>query len=315
MDDAVVLCECFARDGLQHEPVTLATDLKVALLNRFTSLGFQRIEATSFTHPVNVPQFFDAEEVLRSIERRSGVRYKATCVNPRSVQRAIATADSGHGPDEISVILSASDAMLKRAFNRDVRDQYRDIGAMIETAGDRFRIIGTISFVFGSPFDGPVDDARVLQHAKWLYDQGVRTIAIGDTMGLGNPRSIKALFGALADALPDVAFIAHFHDTRGVGIANCMAAYEAGVRYYDCAFGGAGGNPARISYAGGHTGNVCTEDLATMFESMGIPTGLDMSRLVETAHACENAVGRALYGRVARSGLGMLDFGEPGRPA
>ena len=306
MKDQVVLCECFARDGLQHEPAIVSTAQKIALVNDFSALGFQRIEATSFTHPGNVPQFFDADELLKSIKRRPGTRYKATCVNLRSVQRAVAAADQGFGPDEISVILSASEGMLKRAFNRDAQDEFDVVGAMIEAAGGRFTIIGTISFVFGSPFDGAVDVKHVIDRARWLWDRGVKYIAIGDTMGLGNPRSIGDLFARLRQALPDADFIAHFHDTRGVGIANCAAAYEAGARYFDCAFGGAGGNPAKISYAGGHTGNVCTEDLAAMFESMGVDTGLDMSRLIEVAHGCEQAVGRELYGRVARSGLGLL---------
>ena len=306
MKDKVVLCECFARDGLQHEPAIVSTAQKIALVNDFSALGFQRIEATSFTHPGNVPQFFDADELLKSIKRGPGTRYKATCVNLRSVQRAVAAADQGFGPDEISVILSASEGMLKRAFNRDAQDEFDVVGAMIEAAGGRFTVIGTISFVFGSPFDGAVDVKHVIDRARWLWDRGVKYIAIGDTMGLGNPRSIGDLFARLRQALPDADFIAHFHDTRGVGIANCAAAYEAGARYFDCAFGGAGGNPAKISYAGGHTGNVCTEDLAAMFESMGVDTGLDMSRLIEVAHGCEQAVGRELYGRVARSGLGLL---------
>lgn len=305
MNSDVTLSECFARDGLQHEPGIVPTETKLALLQAFSDLGFRRIEASSFTHPRNVPQFFDADEVLQRIRRRPGTSYKATCVNQVSVNRAVAAADQGFGPEEISVILSASEVMLKRAFNRDVEDQYRTIGAMIEAAQERFKIIGTISFVFGNPFEGVIDSAPVMKHAHWLVGQGVKNIAIGDTMGLGDPLSVRALFDDLLDAFPDINFIAHFHDTRGRGLANCMAAYQAGVRYFDTAFGGAGGNPAKISYAGGFTGNVCTEDLASMFESMGISTGLDISRLVEVALQCERAVGRELYGRVARSGVAL----------
>lgn len=307
MKEAVVICECFARDGLQHESNIVPTEQKVSLVDAFTSLGFKRIEATSFTHPTNVPQFFDADKLLGKLNRRTGVSYKATGVNLRSIERAVAAVGSGFGPDEVSVILSASKAMLKRAFNRKEEDQYQEVEAMIAAAKGYFRIIGTISFVFGSPFEGYIDTGRVIDHANWLHSQGIRHIAIGDTMGMGNPYSINLLFKKLFDALPDVTFIAHFHDTRGLGIANCVAAYQAGVRHFDSAFGGAGGNPAKISYAGGYTGNVCTEDLVTMFESMGIDTGLDMSRLLQVAKACEAAVGRELYGRVTRSGLGVWD--------
>lgn len=306
MSAAVILSECFARDGLQNEPNHVAANTKVDLIDRFSALGFKRVEATSFTHPVNVPQFNDADEVLQKIRRRPGTRYKATCVNVRSVQRALAAAEAGYAPDEISVILAASDVMSKRAFNRTCDEQYTVIGAMLEAAQGRFEIIGTISFVMGSPYEGPIDPSVVIEHARWLQARGVRYIAIGDTTGMGNPRSVRRLFDQLLEALPNIVPIAHFHDTRGLGVANCMAAYEAGVRHFDCAFGGAGGNPAKITYAEGYTGNVCTEDLATMFEAMGIDTGLDMGALLETARLCEQVAGRELHGRVTRSGLGLV---------
>lgn len=306
LTNAVVLCECFARDGLQHEPAFVPTARKIALIDRFSALGFTRIEATSFTHPGNVPQFTDADEVLRGIRREAGTRYKATCVNLRSVERALAAADAGFGPHEISVIMVASDGLLKKAFKRSPEDQYGVIAAMIEAAGGRFELIGTISSALGCPFDGKIDPARVLEYARWLAGKGARYIAIGDTTGMGNPRSVAELFGQLLSALPDIRFIAHFHDTRGAGLANSLAAYQAGVRHFDCAFGGTGGNPAKISYAEGHAGNVCTEDLVTMFESMGIGTGLNLADLLSTARQCEDVLGRELDGRVTRSGLGLL---------
>jgi len=300
------LCECFARDGLQHEPSFVSSEQKIALLNRFSALGFSRIEATSFTHPGNVPQFTDADEVLRGIQRTAETRYKATCVNLKSVQRALAAADAGYGPDEISVIMVASDGLLKKAFKRSPEEQYGVIGAMIDAAQSRFELIGTISSALGCPFDGKIDPTRVVEYARWLAGKGARYIAIGDTTGMGNPRSVAKLFQQLLDAMPDIHFIAHFHDTRGAGLANCLAAYQAGVRHFDCAFGGTGGNPAKISYAEGHAGNVCTEDLVTMFESMGIGTGLNLADLLDTARHCEEVLGRELDGRVTRSGLGLL---------
>lgn len=302
-EEKVVICECFARDGLQHEPDFVPTGTKVELINRFSALGFSRIEATSFTHPGNVPQFTDADEVLRDIHRNPGARYKATCVNLRSVDRAIAAADAGHGPEEISVILMASNALLKKAFNRSPEDQYRIVGEMIDRAAGRFELIGTISAALGCPFEGPIALARLIDHARWLEKAGIRYIAVGDTTGMGNPQAISRLFGELLEAVPNVIPIAHFHDTRGLGIANCLAAYQAGVRYFDSAFGGVGGNPAKINYAEGHTGNVCTEDLVAMFESMGIDTGLNLHELLPTALRCEEVLRRQLFGRVTRSGL------------
>lgn len=306
MSDSVTLCECFARDGLQHEPAFVATEQKIALIDRFAALGFKRIEATSFTHPGNVPQFTDADEILRSIRRAPDASYKATCVNLRSVERAHAAADAGYGPDEISVILVASEGLLQKAFKRTREEQYKVIGGMIEAAKGRFELIGTVSSALGCPFDGVIDPASVIEQARWLAAQGARYIAIGDTTGMGNPQSVARLFDSLLDALPDIVPIAHFHDTRGAGLANCVAAYQSGVRHFDCAFGGTGGNPAKISYAEGHSGNVCTEDLVTMFESMGIATGLNIADLLDTALACEATLGRTLNGRVTRSGLGLL---------
>lgn len=308
MTDSVVLCECFARDGLQHEPDYVPVATKLDLLRRFADIGFKRIEATNFTHPGNVPQFTDAEEVLKALPHRPDVRYKSTCINMRSVDRALAVVAAGCGTEEASVVIGASEAMNRRAFNRSGAELRELIGAMIARLLPRFPIVvGTVSFAFGSVYDGAVPLERVLATATWLREQGVRHIAIGDTTGMGQPRSIRTLFEALRKALPDVVPIAHFHDTRGLGLANCVAAYEAGVRHFDCAFGGAGGNPAKISYAEGYTGNVCTEDLAAMFESMGIATGLDLDALVPTGKLCEEIVGHTLYSRVTRSGLGLLD--------
>ena len=310
--DKVVLCECFARDGLQHEPTFVPTEKKIELLKRFAALGFPRIEATSFTHPGNVPQFTDADAILTGIERRPGVRYKATCVNMRSIERAVAAAQAGYGPEEISVIMVASDAFLQRAFKRTHAEQLGVISGMIEAsraAPKPFEIIGTISSALGCPYEGAIPVPRVIEYAQWLAAQGVRYIAIGDTTGMGNPRSVYRLFSELLAAVPGIFPIAHFHDTRGMGLANCVAAYDAGVRHFDAAFGGTGGNPAKITYTEGYSGNVCTEDLVTMFESMGIDTGLNLADLLETARQCEEALGRELEGRATRSGLGLLTQG------
>jgi hydroxymethylglutaryl-CoA lyase len=304
MTDSVVLSECFVRDGLQHEPAFLPTARKIALIERFAALGFPRIEATSFAHPGNVPQFTDADDVLRAIPRKDGVRYKATCVNLRSMHRALAASEAGHGPDEVSVILVPSDVMSQRAFNRTRAVQHDLIKSMIDGFQDKFTIIGTISFAFGSPSEA-VDPRGVINDASWLHKNGVRYLAIADTAGMGTPRSVAAIFKTLRAELPDAVPIAHFHDTRGLGLANCLAAYDEGVRHFDCAFGGAGGSPAKINYFEGYTGNVCTEDLINLFESMGVETGIDLSRLIETAKLCEESVGRELHGRVTRSGLGQ----------
>jgi hydroxymethylglutaryl-CoA lyase len=177
---------------------------------------------------------------------------------------------------------------------------------MAQAAGNRFRIIGTVSVAFGCPFEGRVDPDVVLADAARFAALDVTHVAIGDTTGMATPLSVKALFAQLAREVPQVTPVAHFHDTRGTGLANYVAAYEAGVRFFDSSFGGVGGHPAKVKYGGGFTGNVCTEDLVDLFEAMGIRTGICLDALIDTARLCEEALGRELHGRVTRSGLNPL---------
>jgi hydroxymethylglutaryl-CoA lyase len=310
MTDDVVLCECFARDGLQHEEALIPTATKIAAIDRFASLGFGRVEATSFTHPKNVPQFADADAVLTGITRRPGTRFKATCVNLRSVERALAAREAGHGPEEISLLLSASEAHTRRNLNRTRAEQWENVEAMVAAAAGQFVLVGTISVALGCPFEGSVDPAIVVADARRFAGLGVRLIAIGDTTGMGTPHSVKALFERLLAEVEGIQPVAHFHDTRGSAIANCVAAYDAGVRHFDSAFGGVGGHPTSIKYGGGYTGNVCTEDLVALFEEMGIGTGLDMGGLIDTARWCEGILHRELRGMVTRSGLATTGAGQ-----
>jgi hydroxymethylglutaryl-CoA lyase len=299
----VTLCECFARDGLQHEPAFVPTATKRALVERFAALGFPRVEATSYSNPKVVPQFGDASELLRALERRPGVFYKATCANVKAVERALADLDAGFGANEISLLVSASESHTQKNLNRTRAEQWDNIAAMVKAAHGRFRMVGTISVAFGCPFEGRVDAGVVLADVERFGALGVAHVALGDTTGMANPRSVRKMFGGLPSS---VTPIAHFHDTRGTGLVNYVAAYEAGVRHFDSSFGGVGGHPAKVKYGGGYTGNVCTEDLVNLFESMGIDTGIDLDGLVETAEMCEQALGRELYARVVRSGLNPL---------
>jgi hydroxymethylglutaryl-CoA lyase len=168
---------------------------------------------------------------------------------------------------------------------------------MVRMAKGRFRLVGTVSVAFGCPFEGRVDPGVVAADVARFVALGVAHIALGDTTGLATPKSVKDMVRRMPAG---AALIAHFHDTRGTGLVNCVAAYEAGVRYFDSAFGGVGGHPAKVQYGGGYTGNVCTEDLVSLFESMGIGTGIDLDRLIDTARYCEQVLGRELHGRVTR---------------
>jgi len=299
----VTLCECFARDGLQHEPAFVPTDTKRALVERFAAIGFPRVEATSYSNPEVVPQFADASELLQSLNRKPGTHYKATCANPRAVRRALADLEAGFGVNEISLLVSATESHSRKNLKRGRAEQWSNIGEMARAAGGRFRLVGTVSVAFGCPFEGRVDPGSVAGDVAKFAALGVEHVAIGDTTGMATPGKVKDLMGRITSrAIP----IAHFHDSRGTGLVNCVAAYEAGVRFFDSSFGGAGGHPAKVKYGGGFTGNVCTEDLVGLFESMGIATGIDLDRLLATAELCEQALGRELHGRVTRSGLNPI---------
>ncbi len=298
----VTLCECFARDGLQHEPQFVATAAKRALIERFAALGFKRVEATSYSNPKVVPQFADASELLKSLNRKTNTFYKATCANVRAVERALADLEAGHGANEISLLVSASEAHSQKNLNRSRDAQWQNIAAMVHAAQGRFRLVGTVSVAFGCPFEGRVDPGTVMSDFEKFRSLGVEHVALGDTIGAATPATVKSMFGKIKNGVP----IAHFHDTRGTGLVNYVAAYEAGVRHFDASFGGVGGHPAKVKYGGGFTGNVCTEDLVNLFESMGIATGIDLDGLLATAEFCEQTLGRELYGRVTRSGLSPL---------
>jgi hydroxymethylglutaryl-CoA lyase len=300
---SVVLCECFARDGLQHEPAFVPTATKRALVERFAALGFPRVEATSYSNPKVVPQFADASEVLKSIQRKPNVYYKATCANVKAVERALADLDAGHGANEISLLVSATESHTQKNLNRSRAEQWQNIAAMVDAAKGRFRMVGTVSVAFGCPFEGRVDAGSVVADVEKFAELGVTHVALGDTTGMATPRSVASMFQKIQKP---VVPIAHFHDTRGTGLVNYVAAYEAGVRHFDSSFGGVGGHPAKVKYGGGFTGNVCTEDLVNLFESMGIDTGVDVGGLLATAEFCEQALGRELHGRVTRSGLSPL---------
>src|SRR5258706_12947109 len=293
---AVTLCECFARDGLQHEPQFIPTDAKRSLIERFAALGFKRVEATSYSNPKVVPQFQDASDLLKTLKRQENVYYKATCANVRAVERALADLEAGYGANEISLLVSATESHSQKNLNRSRAEQWQNIEEMARAAKGRFRLIGTVSVAFGCPFEGKVDPAVVVSDFEKFQSLGVEHVALGDTIGAATPLTVKALFGRLKGGMP----IAHFHDTRGTGLVNYVSAYEAGVRHFDSSFGGVGGHPAKVKYGGGLTGNVGTEELVDPFVSIGMDTGIDLDGLLATAEFCEQSLCRELHGRVTR---------------
>jgi hydroxymethylglutaryl-CoA lyase len=300
---AVVLCECFARDGLQHETAEVSTKAKVALLDAMTGAGFPRIEATSYSHPKRVPVFGDASTVLNRIARKAGVHYKATCPNEQAVLRALDDRAAGHGATELSFLASATESHTERNLRTTRAGQWARIEAMAKIVTGKFRVVGVLSVALGCPFEGAVDPGRVVEDAARFADLGADLVTIGDTVGTGTPKTVRHLFRRLLDEVPEIIPVAHFHDTRGTGLANCVAALEAGCTYFDSALGGVGGHPAQISYGRGRTGNVATEDLVSLFEAEGIATGVNMEAMLRLSALCEATLGRQLDSKVARAGL------------
>lgn len=306
----VVLCECFARDGLQHEPETLPTAVKLELLQKFTDIGFKRIEATSYSNPKVIPQFGDASDLLKTLPRKDGVFYKATCANVRAVERAVADTEQGFGANEISLLVSATDSHSLKNLRRTRAEQWENIGAMVDAAQGNYRLVGTISMAFGCPFDGAVNESDVLKDVEHFARLGVNLVTLGDTIGTATPIETRRLFKKVIADFPDITPVAHFHDSRGTGIVNYLAALDAGVNYFDCAMGGVGGHPTKVKYGGGFTGNVTTEDWVNLLESMGVTTGIDLDGMMQVSAFCEQVLGRELHSKVARSGLSPL---LPGR--
>jgi len=304
----VTLCECFARDGLQHEPTFVPTATKIALIDAFSAAGFPRIEATSYSHPVQVPAFADAADVLAGIRRHPGVFYKATCPNLRAVERARGDLAAGRGANELSLLISASEGHSGRNLRSTRAEQWDKVSAMAAAARGHARLVGVISVAFGCPIDGAVDPGLVEADAGRFADLGVEVVTVGDTIGIATPRQVKAMFRRLRSAMPHIAFAAHFHDTRGAGIANCVAALDAGCDHFDSAFGGVGGHPQQIQYGEGQTGNVATEDLVDLLEASGVATGIDIDRMMAASRLCESALGRPLHSMVARAGARSFSY-------
>ncbi|HXW43349.1 MAG TPA: hydroxymethylglutaryl-CoA lyase [Streptosporangiaceae bacterium] len=281
------------RDGLQNEdPVPTAA--KVELINRLSGTGVQRIEAVSFVRPEAIPQMADADEVWREIDRRGSVRYSALVPNLRGATRAL---DSGVA--EIEAVVSASDTHNRKNVNRSTAESLDDIAAIIGLAHQRGATCQVIvSTAWGCPYEGDVPVARVVQVAGRAVTAGADSISFGDTTGMATPGRVRELVGEFRSAYPDAQLNLHFHNTRGTGLANVLAALELGVADFDASVGGLGGCP----YAPGATGNIATEELVHMVEDMGVATGIDLDAMIEAAADAERIIGRTLPSQVLRAG-------------
>ena len=290
----ITLVDVAPRDGLQAEERTLSTETKLALLTRLADAGHTVIEATSFVNPKAVPQLADAEDVMRQLRRRPGVRYPVLVPNERGLDRALSV-----GVDDVAVFASASESYSRKNLNHSRDDVFAAYVPLVRRAKDAgARVRGYLSMVIADPWDGPTAPATVRDYARRLLDMGCDEISLGDTSGVGVPRQVVALIESLAKEGVALAKIAmHFHDTYGQALANAHAAMTAGVTTFDTSTGGIGGSP----FAKMAGGNLATEDLAYLCRGEGIDAGVDLDKIVATARWLSAELGHELPAHVSRA--------------
>ena len=315
---SIIPCECWARDGLQSLPVLVPTARKVEMLNRCVRAGFKKVEVTSFSHPKLLPQFADAVEVLEGIERRDDTSYVVLMPNTRGFDRFEVCVKDGIGADEIILMISASERHNQLNFRMTHAEAMAEHAAIMRRAHRLgVGIIGCAGTVYGCPVKGDITTAEVAGVVKFYLGEGAQTIMLGDTTGVANPWLVRERVGELMAMFPGAEFIAHFHDTRGTGIANTLAMLELGVRYVDCSIGAIGGQPATgaAKYSAGYTGNTCSEDLLALLEEMGVSTGVDIDALIEAGRRAEEVVGQRLRSNVIRAGRVIHGESSPEKEA
>ncbi|MGE5097056.1 MAG: hydroxymethylglutaryl-CoA lyase [Betaproteobacteria bacterium] len=295
------------RDGFQIEKVFVPTATKIELINQLSRTGLHKIEATSFVSPKAVPALADAKEVLAGIDRVPGVIYVALVPNVRGVQNAAAAPRK---PDEVNGVVSASETHNRANINRTHEESLAELPEMVKVAHDAgLKITMSLSTTFGCPFEGHVHEDVVFEFVERFRELGFDGISLADTTGMANPRQVRELTEKVLERFPppeETYYTLHFHNTRGMGLANVVAGIEAGVRSFDGSVSGLGGCP----FAPGATGNICTEDMVNMLEDMGCDTRVDLAKLLAVARRIPAVVGHDTPGQVMKAGQ-TLELHEP----
>jgi hydroxymethylglutaryl-CoA lyase len=288
LPQAIRIREVGPRDGFQNEPETIPTPDKVRLINSLARTGLKRVEVTSFVRADVIPQLSDAEAVLDAIDVPSDVAVSVLIPNLKGFERALERRDRF---SEVNVFLSASEEHNRRNVNRTVEESIEGVSATLKAArAEGLRCEAVISTSFGCPYEGYVAPEVVLSIAARLADAGAQEIGFGDTTGMANPLQVSNFFALAKEALPGLELTAHFHNTRGQGLANVLAALEVGVDSFESSFGELGGCPVPA----GATGNIATEDLVSMVEEMGVDTGIDLNALLAASADVREVLGRPL---------------------
>ncbi|MGQ0699391.1 MAG: hydroxymethylglutaryl-CoA lyase [Panacagrimonas sp.] len=290
----VYIHEVVTRDGFQMERAFVPTEHKIELIDQLSSTGVAKIEVTSFTSPKAIPSLADAEAVMRGIRREPGVVYAALVPNARGCERALACE-----VDEINLVMSASESHNQANLRMSREQSLAQFAQIVEMArGSRAVVNASLSTALGCPFEGVVPETTILALIEQFAALGIPRVTVCDTVGMANPRQVERLFRQVASRWPDLEITAHFHNTRGMGLANVVAALQAGIVRFDASLGGLGGCP----YAPGASGNICTEDLVHMLDEMGYTTGVDLPALIQAARALPELVGHAVPGYVLKAG-------------
>jgi hydroxymethylglutaryl-CoA lyase len=292
----VTLYEVGPRDGLQNESRLVPTDDKVALIDALSATGIPAIEVTSFVNPKWIPQLADAGDVVRRIHRQPGVRYSALVPNRHGLEGALAA-----GLQEIAVFMSASETHNKKNINKTIAETlvaFHDTVPPALAAGLKVRAY--VSTVYGCPYEGAVDPARVIDLCRQLRALGCYQISLGDTIGVATPRQVRDVLSLVLAEVPRSEVAVHFHDTRGTALANILVSVEMGITTVDAALGGLGGCP----YAPGAAGNVATEDVVYMLDGMGVRTGVDVDKLMRASELASTLLGREVPSKFYKAYMG-----------
>ncbi|GAB5094777.1 hydroxymethylglutaryl-CoA lyase [Caballeronia sp. HLA56] len=293
-DDRLLVQEVAPRDGLQIESKWVETADKIALIDGLSACGFTRVEAGSFVSPKAIPALRDGEAVFKGIERQEGVIYVALVPNVKGAQRALDA-----NADELNLVMSASQTHNRANMRMSCEASLEGFGDIVALAqGTKAMLNATVATAFGCPFEGHIDEDRVVSIVRAYRELGIDGITLADTTGMANPRQVARLATRVLEQVPASALTLHFHNTRGLGLANVLAAYNAGARRFDAALGGLGGCP----FAPGASGNICSEDLVNMCYEMGIPTGVDLQKLITLSRTLPALVGHDVPGQVAKAG-------------
>ena len=293
MGTKVYVHEVAPRDGFQIEPTFIPTEAKIGLINQLSQTGLPVIEATSFTSPKAIPALRDAEDVMRGITRAPGVTYTALVPNMRGAERAVAAR-----VDEINLVMSVSETHNLANLRMTREQSCAQLCDVIHALAGRVAINASLSTCFGCPMEGAVAEEEVWRWAGRLLETGASGVSLCDTTGMAQPRQVGRVVVEYGRRFPGTKLTLHLHNTRGLGLANVLAALDAGADRFDASLGGLGGCP----YAPGATGNVCTEDLVHMLEAMGCATDIDLGALLECARMLPGVVGHEVPGQVAKAG-------------